>query len=194
MKLSIAFFGVLVLGTLCHDSNAINTGLDVYRHLEQLPVLRPVEWRQGFSSFDRTGLGYDRGWFLYRSGTEYVMADITGPGTLYQHWATGQVGSRTLRMYLNGTATPQVSTTLNSFFNGTTAPFLSPLNDDADASSGGFYSYLPITFTNGCRITTTDPDQYYNLGFIRYPCATSLVSWTGTEDSSDVRGTLTAVR
>ena len=187
MKLSIAFFWLIVIGCLCHGSNAEYRGLDVYHHLEGLPVLRPLEWRQGFSSFDRTGLGYDRGWFLYRSGSEYVMADLTGPGILYQHWATGQVGTRTLRMYLDGAVTPQISTTLNSFFSGTTDPFLSPLNVDADASSGGFYSFLPIAFSNGCRITTTDPDQYYNLAFIRYPCDTSIETWTGTEDSSDVR-------
>ena len=181
------FIWTIALCSLCYGTNTVYYGLDVYRHLEALPVLRPLEWRQGFSSFDRTGSGNDCGWFLYRDGSEYVMAEITGPGVLYQHWATGMTGSRTLRMYLNGATTPQISLSLNSFFSGSTAPFLSPLNDDADASSGGFYSYLPIAFTNGCRITTTDPNQFYNLGFIRYPGTTGIVSWTGTEDSADVR-------
>jgi len=51
MKLSIAFFWLIVIGCLCHSSNAEDRGLDVYRHLERLPVLRPLEWRQEFSIF-----------------------------------------------------------------------------------------------------------------------------------------------
>ncbi len=166
---------------------AMPHGLDVYRQIETLPRLAPLFWAQGFSSYQRDGGNYDRGFFLYRDGPEYVMSDLQGPGTVYRLWTTGHAGGNHLRFYLDGATSPQIDRTFNNYFAGVNSPFLSPLNDNDAKSSGGYYSYLPVTFSNACRITTTDANLYYNITLMRAPTATSLVTWTGSEDSSDVR-------
>jgi len=180
----------LVLGLIIFGAGvaaADPQGLERYRKLELLPQLTPAEWCLGASSWDRTGGNNDRGNFLYQSGSEYVMAELSGQGALYRLWVTGQNGGAFLRVYLDGATTPQINSTFNNVFAGNVAPFLTPLAGNNVDSSGGFYLYLPVTFTNACRVTTTDSNPYYNLGFVTAPTATSLVTWTGAENSSDVR-------
>ncbi len=168
--------------------SATDIGLDVYNNIENLPKISSLSFATGFSSYERNGGNVDRGKFLYQDGSEYVMADIRGPGAVYRLWTTGQDGNAMIKFYLDGAETPQINLSFNSFYNGITAPFLSPLNGDNLKSSGGFYSYLPITFSNSCRITSTDNNLYYNVGMISYPALTNVETWTGSEDSSQARG------
>ncbi|MCK5852916.1 DUF2961 domain-containing protein, partial [bacterium] len=166
---------------------ATDVGLAVYDNIENLPKINPLYFATGFSSYERNGGNVDRGKFLYQDGSEYVMADIRGPGSVYRLWTTGQDGNTIIRFYLDGAAAPQINLSFNSFYNGITSPFLSPLNGDWLKSSGGFYSYLPITFSNSCRITTTDNNLYYNVGMMSYPALTNVDTWTGSENSSTAR-------
>ncbi len=161
-------------------------GLDAYRRLETLPLLTPRVFHCSFSSYERNGANYDRGYFLYRSGAEYVMADMRGAGTLYRLWTTGQDGAKYLRVYADGSPAAIVQT-FNGFFDGAGSPFLWPLIGNDDRSSGGFISYLPVSFSNSCRITSTDGNLYYNISMLRYHDGTPVQRWSATEPSADVR-------
>ncbi len=160
-------------------------GLDVYRHIELLPQVTPLVFAHGFSSYERNGANYDRGFFLYKSGSEYVMADIRGAGVLARLWTTGQNGALRLRVYLDGPRV--VDKTFSDFFDGVGAPYLAPLVVNDEVSSGGFVSYLPITFSNSCRVTSTDASLYYNINLLTYNDGTAIPRWQTNESSADVR-------
>ena len=183
MKKIFAFALSSILISLC---SADPVGLDAYNNIESLPEINPLSFASGFSSYQRNGGNEDRGNFLYQDGSGYVMAEISGPGTIYRLWTTGQNGYARIRFYLDGVKTPQYNKSFSIFYDGKTAPFLSPLNGDNFISSGGFYSYLPITFSNSCKITSTDKNLYYNIGILSYPGVTNINTWTGSEDSSSV--------
>ncbi len=184
MKKIIVAIVYLVLSLF---SSATPVGFEVYNNIEVLPKIFPFSFAKGFSSYQRNGGNNDRGNFLYRDGSQYVMADICRPGTIYRLWSTGQNGDAVIRFYLDGAETPQINQTFSSFYSGNVTPFLSPLNDNDSKSSGGFYSYLPITFSNSCRITSTDNSFYYDVGLITYPTLTNIQTWTGNENSSNIR-------
>jgi len=182
-KIFVFAFSSILL-SLC---SADPVGLDTYKTIEELPTINPLYFVAGFSSYERNGGNYDRGNFLYQDGSEYVMTDMRGPGTVYRLWITGQGGNHRLRFYLDGATSPQIDRTFDNYFAGVNSPFYSPLNDNDSKSSGGFYSYLPITFSNSCKITSTDNNLYYNVGLLSYPAINNVNTWTGGEDSSDVR-------
>ncbi|MCX7002486.1 MAG: DUF2961 domain-containing protein [bacterium] len=161
-------------------------GLDVYRHLELLPQVNPLVFAHGFSSYERNGGNYDRGYFLYKSGSEYVMADVRGAGALTRLWTTGQNSALRLRVYLDGAR--MVDKTFLDFFDGVGAPYLAPLIVNDDVSSGGFVSYLPLTFSNSCRVTSTDASLYYNIQLQTYHDGTAIPHWQTNAPSADVRG------
>ena len=181
----IFFIAIFLVSPFLYSGTDV--GLDVYNNIENLPKINDLSFASGFSSYERNGGNADRGHFLYQDGSEYVMADINGPGAVYRLWTTGQDGNAIIRFYLDGAITPQINLSFNSFYNGITSPFLSPLNGDNLDSSGGFYSYLPITFSNSCRITSTDNNLYYNIGMISYPGNKNINTWTGSEDASQAR-------
>jgi hypothetical protein len=175
---------LMVMATACP---AAHYGRDAYRHVEDLPRLTPLTWAAGFSSYERNGANYDRGHFLYKLGAEYMMAEVRGPGVMTRLWTTGQDNARRLRVYLDGQPARIVDKTFGDFFDGVGAPFLTPLCVDDEVSSGGFVSYLPITFSNWFRITSTDANLYYNLQVQRVLDGTPLATWTTNDSAADVR-------
>ncbi len=188
-SLSHTFITVCVCVLFCSSfiANAAYHGLDAYRHIEALPQLSLDQWAYGASSWQRNGGNYDRGNFLYKDGSENVMIEVAGKGTFYRLWITGHAGGEMLRIYLDGATTPQVEETFDTLFAGSSTPFLSPLVGDASVSSGGFYLYLPMSFTNGFKMTTTDNNLYYNIACVRAPTDDAIDTWTGSEDSTDIR-------
>lgn len=176
-----------LLCCITFTTHAAYHGLDAYWHIETLPQLSPGQWAYGASSWERNAGNVDRGNFLYKDGSENVMIEVEGKGTFYRLWVTGHNGSETVRIYLDGASTPQIEESFNTIFAGWNNPFLSPLVADAGKSSGGYYLYLPISFTNGFKMTTTDNNLYYNIACVRAPAADTINTWTGTEDSTDVR-------
>jgi len=165
-------------------------GLEALQHFERLPYLKLDTLAGGQSSFDRNANNADFSNFLYTNGTEKVLLDLNGPGTVYRMWFTGFTASTDyLKVYFDGEATPRIKLRLQDLFSGTNAPFLSPLVGDDAVSSGGFYCYLPLPFKRSIRITSngTSGSFYYNLGYHVYTADTPVVTWTGHEDSLAVR-------
>lgn len=161
-------------------------GLDAMK-FDNIPMLRTDARTYQASSYDRTGGNGDTGNFIRYEGSEQVLMDVAGPGCVYRMWMTGiDVGGGMIRIYLDGETTPTVEMTLGDFFSGTQAPFLSPLVENDNISSGGFICYHPIPFESGCKITTTGGGHYYNITYQKYPDATGITTFDGTADDSEI--------
>lgn len=162
-------------------------GVDAMQ-LDEMGLLRQGVRAYQASSYERTGGNVDRGHYLYDDGEEHVMLDVQGPGCVYRIWMTGMDLDARIRIYFDGEAVPTVDEKLSDFFSGTVAPFLAPLTVNDDVSSGGFISYVPMPFREGCRITTSsDANDYYNVTYQRYASAVGIVTFTGSEDTSEIR-------
>ncbi|MBT8396209.1 MAG: DUF2961 domain-containing protein [Gemmatimonadetes bacterium] len=114
----------------------------------------PGEFHQ-ISSYDTTGGNQDR--FEIAPGDSAVLLDLEGQGVIRRLWIT--VASKdpdylrriALKMYWDGEDLPSVAVPLGDFFgqgfektHSTALPM--------GVSSGGFYSYLPMPFTEGARV------------------------------------------
>lgn len=169
-------------------------GLDAMQQFERLPYLKLDTVAGGASSYDRDG-GNDDGFgnsnFLYTDEhNDKVMLDLKGSGTIYRMWFTGYDQENAyVKIYFDGEETPRIDMKLKDMFSGTNKPFLAPLVLNDNASSGGFVSYLPLPFEKSIKITTNGPGHsfFYNIGYHMYSPGTEIKSWTGSEDSVDVR-------
>jgi hypothetical protein len=161
-------------------------GLSAMQQFDRLPYLKLDTMAGGQSSFDRTGGNGDTGVYLYTEGSDKVMLDLKGPGTVYRIWTTGQGSADYIKVYFNGESTPRINMLWNDLFAGTNAPFLAPLVGNNAVSSGGFYCYLPLPFSQSIKIVTNGT-FYYNIGYHLYSPDTAVTTWTGSEDSSAVR-------
>ena len=187
---------LLVVGINFNLTEAAATepyGLAAMQQFERLPYLKLDTMAGQQSSYDRDG-GNDDGFgasnYLYMEGSEKVMLDLKGPGCVYCIWFTGYDASTAyLKVYFNGESTPRINRPLREIFVGTNAPFLSPLVGDNTVSSGGFYCYLPIPFSQSIKMVTngTGGSFFYHVGYHLYSPGTTVTTWTGSEDSTAVR-------
>ena len=128
-------------------------GVGAMVDLEQLPVFRTHTEARQVSSHDPTG-GNDDGFFsvnfLYHDAArqEYVLAEESGAGCIYSiQMADLQSFSGPpvrLRIYLDGSSTPQVDMTIEDFFSGTRAPFLAPLVGASHPGSPHQFRFLRV--------------------------------------------------
>lgn len=130
-------------------------GLDAMTQFDRLPYLKTDTMAVGQSSFDRSGGNADAGNFLYVDGTNKVLLDIQGPGTVYRLWFTGfDTSVDYIQVFFDGETTPRINLLLNDLFSGTNAPFLSPLVGNEAVSSGGYFCYLPLPFKKSIKIVS----------------------------------------
>ena len=180
---------ILICTVACGASVADKgpVGLANLEQIDKLPYIYSGVRTMQVSSHDRTGGIGDAGKFLGSSGSEYIMMDTAGPGCVYRIWVTGVSSGNRIRIYLDGSTTPQIDRTVSEFFGGSTFPFLSPLVGDNTVSSGGFYCYLPIPFRTGCKVTFDNPNSYYNITYQVFSDADGVTTFTGNESASAVR-------
>jgi hypothetical protein len=167
-------------------------GLAAMLQFDRLPFLRLNTRTGGQSSYDRTGSNADFSNYLGTDARgDAVLCDLKGPGTVYRVWVTGfDRDVARIKFYFDDEATPRVDMLMNDLFVGTRAPFLAPLIGDDTASSGGYYSYLPMSFAHSIRITASGISGtrfYYNVGYHLYAPDIIVRTWTGAEDTSAVR-------
>ncbi len=150
----------------------------------------PGEFHQ-ISSYDTTGGNQDR--FEIAPGDSAVLLDLEGQGVIRRIWIT--VASRdpdylrriALKMYWDGEEDPSVAVPLGDFFGqGFEKTHYTAL--PMGVSSGGFYSYLPMPFTQGARIVAENGtgqvvDAFYfnasveRRGHMEVPVATFHAQW-----------------
>ncbi|MEM7582834.1 MAG: DUF2961 domain-containing protein [Acidobacteriota bacterium] len=173
---------------------------ETWRDLHQLPVLHTEHQALLRSSHCPDGCRFDRhsedDWrYLYVDGEEGTIFEESGPGAVTRIWmTTGFAGVSTplpadvrLRVYLDGSEEPVIDVPLPALFDGSTPPFEAPLVGNRLTSSGGNFSYVPIPYRTGCRITLVGADEirlWYQINFHRVPRADGITTFTGTEDLS----------
>ncbi len=154
-----------------------------------LPLLQLDGWSHHASSYDRSGGNTDwtNGLGIDAAGDE-ILLDERGPGCVYRIWFTGFAASDRIHVFFDDEPTPRIDATLATFFSGQMAPFTAPLAGNAQDSSGGFFSYVPLPFARSLRITATAGSAYYyNIDLHSLPPDATVTSWTGVEDLSAAR-------
>ena len=143
--------------------------------------------------FDRHSDGDAR--FIRVDGEEGVIFEESGPGAITRIWMTTGVSgvsvpldpSIRIRFYLDGEQTPRIDLALPELFDGSVSPFLPPLVGDRSQSSGGNYSYVPIAYQDGCRISLVGAETaklWFQFTYHRLPTDRAVASFTGNEDLS----------
>jgi hypothetical protein len=104
--------------------------------------------------------------WLYRDGEEDIVFDARGPGAVTRFWVTTGFGVSTcidpairVRFYVDGAVTPALDVPLAALFDGSTPPFTPPLVADRSESSGGYASYVPISYATALRIALVNADN-----------------------------------
>src|SRR5262249_54068946 len=101
---------------------------------------------------------------------EWVMADMDGPGAIVRIWSANPKG--TLRMYVDGGATPVVEAPMADALGGKWK-VANPLSEEC---SKGWNLYLPIPYARHCKITSDANGFYYQINYRTYAAGTAVES------------------
>ena len=134
------------------------------------------------------GFGYER--LEIKDGRkEKVLFEETCPGAIMRIWITTRNPRSTLRFYFDGHETPDW--VMNSF--DFTEFGLNALDDNPlvqihtsyeKGMKGGQTFYLPIPYSEGCKITLEEPEgwsgipRYYQIEYRRYPEGTPVETFS----------------
>ncbi len=156
----------------------------IYR-LDLLPRFRESVRVASVSSYDRTG-GNDDGFsgkysFVRREAGGLVLAELEGPGAIYRIWTPTPTGDL-FEFYFDGEAQPRIRVKFRELFTGAQPPFLSPLSG---FGGGGFYSYVPITYSKSCKIIAkASKIQFYQINYATYPKGSGIESYRPGADAA----------
>jgi len=160
------------------------------------PGVQPV----GFSSYDRSGGnndGFNGTYSRIRvEDGNSVLAEVSGPGVVQRIWFTHTSGEKPglldrkkehVKIYLDGRDRPALDVPLETIFSGAHPHFPRPLVFEG---SGGFVSYVPIPFREGCKILVEGLGvRFYQIGLIKLPAGTDVTSFTeqpGREERAEL--------
>ena len=164
--------------------------LEEMADLTLLPFFRSDEETIMFSSYDRTG-GNDDGFSgkhskLWVEDGNSVLAVVDGPGvverlvfTHSQYAKPGLLGHKGehIRFYLDGKKKPAIDVPIEELFSGKHPLFPAPL---AGENQGGCYCYVPISFSDGCKIEVDGTDiKFYHINITRLPNLRGVSTFTG---------------
>jgi len=151
-----------------------------------------------FSSYDRNSVSPDSlGWFANADYTqfireeqnagrrEFVLLDADGPGAVVRWWMTfaGEGASKgTLRIYIDRNETPVIEGNVLEILSGSflaPAPLASSVSPETDYQQRGHNLYLPIPYSQHCKITYEcdavhfennrwRPSIYFNINYRTY--------------------------
>lgn len=123
------------------------------------------------SSYDRSGGNDDgnRAWAyldFHREDRLFTIFRAAGPGRLVRFWMTGWRNPGELAFRVDGKVAATVP--VADLFAGSVPPFAAPAVGDDTVSSGGFYSYVPITYDGELSIETASVSRYIQMQYYRY--------------------------
>jgi hypothetical protein len=140
-------------------------------NIEKLPIIRPGVKTNMFSSYDRKGGnndGFGGTWSKLRvENGNFVIAEMQGSGVITRMWFTHkrierngilEPGDEFIKIYTGNQNQPKIDVPLAHIFTGKAPGFILPI---ANYKAGGFYSYVPISYTNGCKVIV----EGQSLGF-----------------------------
>ncbi len=191
---------LLAAFTVSHPLFSAPLPWETWQDLHRLPVLHQGSQTLLRSSHCPDGCRFDRhsegDWrYIYVDGEEGTIFEESGAGAITRLWMTTGIGGVStpldsdvrLRIYLDGSSSPTLDVPLPALFDGSTPPFVSPLVGDRLTSSGGNFSYVPIPYRDGCRVSLVGADKtrlWYQVNFHRLGEAEDVTSFTGDEDLS----------
>ena len=151
----------------------------------------PFHVHRQASSYDRasTAPGLDTWWANRDSGhfirtervgsrTEFVMADLTGPGLVMRIWSANPEGI--IRFYFDGEPRPRLELPMTELLGGTHPSFPPHV---AYVASMGWNLYASIPYARSLKITAdfgreSAPWLFYLIGYDTYPQGTQVRPWT----------------
>lgn len=145
--------------------------------LNMLPALKGYKSAQE-SSFDRSGGNDD--YIAIDAGETATIADIKGAGCISRIWVTVAspdlyaLRRAVIRMYWDGESSPSVEAPLGDFFGVGFSEYRHYTALPMGMSSGGFYCYLPMPFSDGAviELVNESPKQifafYYNISYHKF--------------------------
>jgi hypothetical protein len=195
-----------LMGTLAGTpARAAGLPWEIWNDLHGLAEVHPGQRVLLRSSRCPSGCRYDRhsdgDWrFIRMDGDEGVIFEEAGAGAITRIWMTmGQgvsqplAASVQLRIYVDGDPLPVLDVPLPDLFDGSTPPFLPPMVGNRETSSGGNFSYVPIPYRDGCRVTLVGAEQeriWYQINHHRLAEPGGIVSFAAEDDLSEWRALL----
>lgn len=168
--------------------------------LRDLPRLLPGVEVRAFSSYDRED-GNDDGfagtYSAFASDGDsardgFTIADAAGPGRLTTLWFTSAVDGNgplslgLVRFFFDDEREPRIAIDADALFRGDTPPFRKPLVAGNQESSGGFASWVPLTFRRRLRITTERRAGFMFAEMALFPSDWDVPSWQPGDEDSDL--------
>ena len=199
--LPIIFMASLLIGcSESHDHSTTSAGkatahslseeLKIFHDLSSLPIYDSTLSLQ-ISSYDTTWNNDDgfsgRYSFIRRnSDSSLVIFDVKGRGVITRIW-TPTPTEDTLDFYIDDTTRPTFSIKYTDLFSGKRYPFVAPLCGN---QLGGFYCYIPIVFSESCRIESRGKKlQFHQLQYRLYSDTAPVKSFN-PQLSDEENGTL----
>ena len=136
------------------------------------------------SSYDRGSVAPDRdGWFAngdagqfireeqHDGRTEYVMAEMKGPGAIVRLWSANPEGGGNIRIYIDDLQKPTLEADFLALTSAQMPEFPAPFSG---RRSLGANLYFPIPYQRECKVTVDQPKLYYHVGYRTYPAETQV--------------------
>jgi len=170
-------FLLALLSIFCSSVSAqkqvVNTATEINKlgNIVDLPSYVEGTTVKQFSSYDLTGNnddGFSGKYSFIRKNKDssLVIFEDKGNGVINRIW-TPTPTNDTLDFYFGGSKKPNYSIRFSDLFTGKVSPFLSPLVGN---ELGGFYSYLPLPYKNGCKIVSRGKKmEFYQIQYRTYP-------------------------
>ncbi|MBK7606026.1 MAG: DUF2961 domain-containing protein [Saprospiraceae bacterium] len=161
------------------NTHSLVSELRSLNDLSRLPVYLDHTFSGQVSSYDTTG-GNDDGFsgkysFLKRNeDSSLVILDLHGAGVINRMW-TPTPSSDTLDFYMDGASRPSWSIRYIDLFSGLQYPFVAPLCGN---QLGGYFCYLPIPFSKGCKIVFRGKKtQFHQIQYRMYAAGDQVKSF-----------------
>jgi len=136
------------------------------------------------SSYDRASTAPDQpNWFAngdagqfirqeqHGDRTEYVMAEMTGPGAILRLWSANPDGGGNIRIYIDDLETPALQADFLALTSAGMPEFPAPFSG---RRSLGANLYFPMPYQSRCKVTVDKPGLYYHVGYRTYPAGTGV--------------------
>ena len=131
-------------------------------------------------------------------GTEFVMAEVEGPGAIVRLWSAN-AGRRVWRVYLDGKPEPVIEAKGKNLLDGLKGGLPEVFSDKRNF---GYNLYLPVPFQNGCKVTVSFPSgkdrerpplMYYHVDIRTFPPETKVQTFTWDLAAADLEKVQDAV-
>ncbi|WP_169304297.1 glycoside hydrolase family 172 protein [Pedobacter frigoris] len=166
----------------------MTTELNKLANISDLPAYLDETRVTQTSSYDTTGNnddGFSGKYSFVRKNPDgsLVIFEAKGNGVINRIW-TPTPNNDTLDFYFEGSVKPNYSICFSDLFTGKVYPFIAPLTGN---ELGGYFSYVPIPFKNGCKITSRGKKmEFYQIQQRTYPANYQVKSFSGNLDSREI--------